>query len=305
MQPTTTDTDRITARLLTDPSCPYAYSINPALRTLEWRYRDQIEWSLVTIGLSETGRPSQTVPWDLRAGFLAEQRDRHGMPFTVEEKARPTTSSRACKAIIAARLIQPGSEWRVLRALQLMEFNTPILLDEDDHLLAALESVEGLDPLRVVLAIDTPEVQDAYDADRAESRGAASGPAQMQLRTVESPEGIRYTAPSVIFSRGDRRFEIGGFQPVEAYDVAIANLDPGLNRTGPPAGPLEVLRLYPGGLVTQEVAAIMAHHLDRPARKETESLLLDLVAQGKARRIPLGNDAIWLATRLEQGRRAE
>ena len=52
-------------------------------------------------------------------------------------------------------------------------------------------------------------------------------------------------------------------------------------------------------------ATIMAHHLDRPARKETESLLLDLVAQGKARRIPLGNDAIWLATRLEQGRRAE
>ncbi len=44
---------KITARLFTDPSCPWGYSASPALRRIEWRYRDQIDWQLVTIGLSD------------------------------------------------------------------------------------------------------------------------------------------------------------------------------------------------------------------------------------------------------------
>ena len=39
--------------LYTDAACPWAYSANPALRVLEWRYREQLTWRLVLIGLRE------------------------------------------------------------------------------------------------------------------------------------------------------------------------------------------------------------------------------------------------------------
>jgi hypothetical protein len=89
--------------------------------------------------------------------------------------------------------------------------------------------------------------------------------------------------------------EAGGFQPVEAYDVVIANLAPGLLRSDPPEDPLDALVLYPGGLCTQEIAAIMAKGNDRPDRVAVEKVLIRLQAEGGVRRIPMGNDAIWLA----------
>jgi protein-disulfide isomerase-like protein with CxxC motif len=36
----------------TDPGCPWAYSASPALAALQWRYGDQLEWRIVTIGLT-------------------------------------------------------------------------------------------------------------------------------------------------------------------------------------------------------------------------------------------------------------
>lgn len=265
--------ERIRARLFTDPSSPAAYSANPAFRTIEWRYRDQIEWHLVMTGRSEPGSVFSDTPAEL-AESMVGFRDRYGMPFEVEAKIRHTTSARACQAIIAAGLINPGSEWRALRTLQLMEFNTPILLDEDDHLMTALESVPGLDPLKVVLAIDTPEVQSAYRAARTESR---------------------HPAPTVVFSREGRQLKVGGLQPAGSYQMAVTGLDPGLVPTGPPEDPLEVLQHYSGGLATQEVAAIMAPGPDRPDREGTGRMLFELLSEGKLKRIPMGDDAIWLA----------
>ena len=52
---------------------------------------------------------------------------------------------------------------------------------------------------------------------------------------------MRYTAPSLVFEQDGRRLEAGGFQPVEAYDVLLANLDPTLERTPPPDDPLDAL----------------------------------------------------------------
>ncbi len=284
----------VTAIVFNDPGCPFGYSANPALRTLEWRYRDQIVWHLVTIGLSDPDNPS---------GFgIAEQaaswihfRDRYGMPFSAEPKSREFTTSRACQAITASRLLHPGSEWRVLRTLQLLHFNSPLLLDDDSHLAAALDTVPGIDAAAVIAAIDSEEARDAYRSDWTRSREAGTGPAWLQLKTAESPEGPRYTAPSVIFSHGGRHLEIGGFQPIEAYDAAVANLNPGLNRVGPAGDPVQALRLYRTGLATQEIAAIMAGNLDSPDRSETERELTGLLAEGRVKRVPLGNDALWLA----------
>ncbi|MGA7395844.1 MAG: DsbA family protein, partial [Solirubrobacterales bacterium] len=261
---------RITAKLFTDPSCPFGYSANPALRTIEWRYRDQLDWQLVMIGLSEPDGPGLPYTRTELARSWISLRDRHGMPFSVEPKLRSYTSSRACQAIVAARLIQPGSEWRTLRALQLLHFNSPLMIDDDEQLRAALSSVEGLDADRIVSSLDSRAVQDAYRHDWAETRTAAGGPTDLQGKSAETPDGIRFTAPSVIFESASGGLELGGFQPVEAYDVAIANLDPTLVRSAPADSPLDALVLYPSGLTTQEIAAIMAPHNTDADRSETE-----------------------------------
>ncbi|HEU0194955.1 MAG TPA: hypothetical protein VFQ71_12195, partial [Gaiellales bacterium] len=49
----------ISATLYSDPACPWAYSEIPALRVLDWRYGDQLDWRLVVIGLTED--PAQYV----------------------------------------------------------------------------------------------------------------------------------------------------------------------------------------------------------------------------------------------------
>jgi hypothetical protein len=84
-------------------------------------------------------------------------------------------------------------------------------------------------------------------------------------------------------------------QPVEAYDLAIANLAPGLKRIPPPDSPLEALTLYPGGLTTREVAAIMSKGLEGPEPETVEQALLGLSGENRVSRVPLGNDALWIA----------
>jgi hypothetical protein len=81
---------------------------------------------------------------------------------------------------------------------------------------------------------------------------------------------------------------------VEAYDVLIANLDPTLERQAAPADPAPLLEFFPGGLTTQEVAALMAEGNDAPDREAAEQALIALVADGRARRVTLGDDALWL-----------
>jgi hypothetical protein len=97
----------------------------------------------------------------------------------------------------------------------------------------------------------------------------------------------------VFEDQAGRRLEAGGFQPVEAYDVLIANLDPRLERRGAPENPGALLDFFEFGLATQEVAALMASGNDRPDRDAAETALLELVADGQAERHPLGGDALW------------
>lgn len=280
----------------TDPGCPWAYSINPALAVLGWRYRDQLDWRLVTIGLTE--RPEQY----LERGYTPERavraylRFRHyGMPFATEPRARMVATVRACLAIVAARLTFPGRELDVLRALQFAWFTTSLLLDEDDQIAIALGRVENLDADAVVTRLDDPDVAEAYESDRREARVAEGSPTQLQGKTAATDGPVRYTAPSLIFSRNGARLEAGGFQTIEAYDVLVANLDPSLERRPPPEEVGTVLELFAAGLTTQEVAAVMARGNAAPDRVVTESALIDLVGAGRATRTPIGDDAIWRA----------
>src|SRR5437588_3143721 len=146
--------------LYSDPACPWAYSENPALRVIEWRYGDQLKWRLVLIGLTEDASQYESRGYTPLRGALGQLtfRRRWGMPFSPAPKPRLSATSRACRAVIAARLAEPGSEWRVFRALQLANFTTPLLLDDDAQLTEALRAVPGIDSQEIVAAIDEPEV---------------------------------------------------------------------------------------------------------------------------------------------------
>ena len=286
----------IRATLYGDPACPWAYSATPALTVLRWRYREQLDWRLVTIGLRDDP-PAASAGATVRSATGARHfRDRYGMPVAAAPRARPAATGRACRAIVGARLAHPGREFAVLRALAFAWFNSPLVLDEDAAISAALGGVDGIDVAALVAALDSDAVAEAYAADRAEARGAAGGATEFQGKAAISDGLVRYTAPSVVFEAGGRRLEAGGFQPLEAYDVLIANLDTTLERFGPPAeGPQPLLTHFSEGLCTQEVAALLAGNLVDVDRAGAEDALIALLADGRASREPLGDDAIWRA----------
>jgi protein-disulfide isomerase-like protein with CxxC motif len=286
----------IDVTLYTDAACPWAYSANPALRVLEWRYGDQLSWRLVMIGLREEVSEAAVSTFDPSRPVLGHMtfRGLYGMPFGLVPKERPAATGRGCRAVVAARLLDPGSEWPVLRALQLANFTTPLLLDDDVLIRDALRSVPGIDADAIVDRLDDADVEEAYERDRAETRTAAGTAAEAQGKTSTSDGPVRFTAPSLVFARDDRRLVAGGWQPILAYDVLLANLEPTLRRTPPPETPLPLLDRFQDGLTTAEVAALLADGADPIADLEgTERALLQLVADGEATRAPLGQDAIW------------
>jgi predicted DsbA family dithiol-disulfide isomerase len=291
-------TAQLSATWFSDPACPWGYSENPALRVIEWRYGDQIDWDLVLIGLSE-----DTSGYAARGMTPARQimgqpsfRERYGMPFAMIVKSGLSASARACRAVIAARQQWPGSEWAVFRTLQLANFNTPLLFDDDDLMREVLSYVPGVDADRIVSLIDAPEVVAEYESDKAKTRTAEGSPTEFQGKASNRGGAVRYTAPSVVFETADgERLEAGGFQPVEAYDVVIANLTQSIDRKAPPEDPAQLLDRFELGLTTQEVAAVMAHGNDPVDRDAAEQSLLELVRDGRAERHAFGDDAVWTA----------
>jgi predicted DsbA family dithiol-disulfide isomerase len=290
----------------TDPGCPWAYSASPALAALQWRYGDQLDWRLVTIGLTEDA--SQYLergytPVRQVHGYMMF-RDRFGMPFSTEPRVRISATARACRAIVATRLQAPELEQAAFRALQFGNFTDTVVFDDDADLLRALARVEGLDAAAIVAALDSPAVSAAYERDRAEARTAAGGPTEFQGKAAQSDGAVRYTAPSLIFEQDGRRLEAGGFQTIEAYDVIIANLDPTLAREPAPDDPLAALERFDLGLTTAEVTAVMTSGLAPPDREAAEQALVALACAGAITRTALGDDALWRVASADAGHAA-
>ena len=291
-----TDQPTIDVIHFTDPSCPWAYSAEPLLRTLEWRFGDALHWRTVMIGLSEDTSRAE------RSGYTPERRvqswlrfqRRFGMPVVPEPKARLVSSGRACRAVVAARSQSQALADALLRRIRLCWFTSALLLDEDEALHEVASGVAGLDADRVLASIDDPEVEAAYQADRAETRSAASSgrPAIAQERTAATDGPERFTAPSIVFRAGDRALVAGGWQPLGAYDVCLANLEPRLPRRGTPSV-AEALAAFPGGLTTAELARVCAHHDDDPDPDAVLEELTALCAAGQSAREPLGFGELW------------
>jgi 2-hydroxychromene-2-carboxylate isomerase len=282
----------------TDPSCPWAYSAEPFLRHLEWRFGDGLEWRTVVIGLSEDTKAREragVTPASRVAGWK-EYETRFGMPVLSTPRTRLIASGRACRAVKAAERDGADAGRRMLRAVRMAWFTSTLLLDADDDL-AAVADAAGLDGARIAAAIGDPDVEAAYQRDRAEARSAAETgrPAVAQDRAAEfDGGGARFTAPSLVFERGGSRLVAGGWQPFDAYDLCVANLAPDLPRRPAPE-PGELVAAHPAGLTTAEVAEVCRDRNDDRDPAGAEAALRELERTGAVHRTPIGDDAsLWL-----------
>jgi protein-disulfide isomerase-like protein with CxxC motif len=279
-----------------DPGCPWAYSASPAHALLRWRFGDQLDWRLRLIGLAEDGERYVARGYTPTRSAQGYRRFRRfGMPFGGQPRERMTGTGRACRAVVAARVLAPERELEVFRALQLAQFTTTLLLDTDEGLRAALQPLApAVDADAIVAAIGDARVEALYQEDRAAARTAAGSPTEAQGRSANTDGAVRYTAPSLVFTTQDgRALEAGGFQPIEAYDVVLANLDPGLERLPQAEDPVEVLRALPYAPTTREVAVCMAAHLAEPDDEEAEAALIAAAGEGRVRREIVGSGAVW------------
>jgi hypothetical protein len=207
-------------------------------------------------------------------------------------RTRLIASGRACRAVKAAE--RAGAGDRLLRALRLAWFTTTLLLDTDEAI-GRVAAAAGLDSAAVLADLDDPDVESAYQYDRAEARtaGVSGAPAIAQGRAAVSEPSARFTAPSLVFSRGSQTLVAGGWQPFDAYDLCIANLAPDLPRRPAPE-PAELLAAYPDGLTSVEVAQVCRDRNDDPDPAAAAVALELLERDGAVRRTPIGDDqSLW------------
>jgi 2-hydroxychromene-2-carboxylate isomerase len=263
---------------------------------LRWRYGDQLSWRLRLIGLAESAAVYEKRGYTterIALGYIRFRND-YGMPFNLAPRPRLSGTGYPCRAVVATRLVAPEHELAVLRALQFIRFTTLELFDTEEGVRAALARVPDIDADQVIAAIGDDATEAAYQADRSAVRTAAGKPTEFQGKAANTDGAVRYTAPSLIFThRNGTSLEAGGFQPIEAYDVAIANLDTTLDRRAAAEDVVEAIAVVGYSLTTAEVAAVMAPHLTKPDSDAAERALVVAVAEGKLRAEPIGGSTLW------------
>ena len=279
----------------TDAGCPWAYNAEPAFRALEARYGDQLTFRTVMIGLSETRQGYVDRGYSDERSSLSRRSFRHrGMPMSTEPR-RVTATAPACRLVKAAERQDTAFGEALVRQLRFAWFTTGLECDRDDALLAIAQTVQGLDAERALAERAMTEVEQAYQADRAEARDPQRFAVTLN-RTASSDGPDRYTAPSLVLRRDGHELVAPGYQPFEVYDVLVANLDPEIERLAPP-DPLDLLHAYPGGLTTAEVTRVLAETTTDPNLAAAEDALIRLAVAGAIARAPLGHDALWAPIR--------
>jgi predicted DsbA family dithiol-disulfide isomerase len=270
----------------TDPSCPFAWSAEPARRRIEWLYGPQVELRPRMVGLSEdVGAMAEK---GLTPAMLAKGAARlagaHHMPMQTTEPERLAASVPACRAVVAVRLREPAKERAMLRALRVATFSGELLDEPTTHRHAAQRA--GVDPDELERGLTEPDTESALREDmraaRAPAPEAVALPGKL-ARDPDSESGYRYTCPSWELVRDGRRSAVPGFQPTAAYEVTIANLAPELTRREDPSDVVEVLEWAGEPLATVEIAEVCGLELGQ-AREQ-----LSQVASEER----IGSEGLW------------
>ena len=238
--------------LFTDPACPFAFSAEPVRLRLRWHYGDQLLWRTRMIVLTlEPGEAER-----LAEGAPNLQR-RYGMPIDPAPYPRPASSEPACRAVVAARLHAPDKAEPLLRRLRVRTMLGG-LLDDPELIAAAAEDV-GLDPGQLKTWCEGDDVRGALQADIDAARSPSAAARALDYKLGGPRDQRRYTAPSYEIARADdpaAAYFVPGFNPVEAYEAAIANLAPELERRPKPEHVEEVVRWAAEPIAASEVALI-------------------------------------------------
>lgn len=245
--------------VFTDPGCPFAWSAEPQRRRMQWLYGDQLTWTTRMVVLSESPDDYLAKGFDppKQAVAFGAIGDRYGMPIDASERPRMTATVEACRAFVAARRHAPDRADALLRRLRIHHLVLGNLIDEP-AVLASAASEAKIDPDDLTTWMAEPGTESALREDRRDSRSPL--PAGLALdHKLAGPAGERrYTCPSWVLHReGDRSLVAPGFQPVEAYEVLVANLAPELSRREDPESALAVLRWADEPLSAAEVAGVM------------------------------------------------
>jgi len=262
----------------TDPACPFAFSAEPARWRLRWHYGDQLRWTTRLIVLTlEEGEAEK-----LAAGAPNLQR-MYGMPIDPAPYPRPSSSEPACRAVVAARVHAPEALDLLLRRLRVRRMLGGLL--DDPALIAAAAEDAGLDPAQLERWCATPEVEAELQADIAVSRTPSRAARALDHKLGGPRSERRYTAPSYEIERSDTgaTASLPGFQPVETYEAAIANLAPELERRPRPGSVRELLEWAGEPLATSEVVEIIG----RSAQTVRTMLAREAVARAA------GADCYW------------
>ncbi|MFZ0043115.1 MAG: DsbA family protein [Solirubrobacteraceae bacterium] len=252
----------------TDPGCPFAWSAEPSRRRLDWLYGDQLDWELRMVGLSE--KPSDYED----KGFTPERQsssfkrlaEKYHMPMDSSLRPRMAATLPACRAVVAVRRHAPDRERAILRALRVLHFSG-CLLDEPDTRAEAARRA-GVDPDALEQWMAEPETEQLLEQDLAHSRTPSDRAVALSHKLASTDDdGHRYTCPSYEFvsANGDGdgdALAVPGFQPLAAYEVAVANLAPDLVRRDDPESVEEVLAWAGEPLATAEVAEICSISLE-------------------------------------------
>ncbi len=270
----------------TDPGCPFAFSAEPHRWRLRWLFGNQLRWRERMVVLAEAradyaakGFTPEKVAQS--SGKLAE---RYGMPMTEEVKPAVAATLPACRAVVGTRLHAPDKEWLLLRRLRHLNFEGPIL--DDPETIAQAAADVGLDPTELAAWSAEEATELALREDMLLARDPTAAALALTHKLAKTPEGgWRYTCPSLEFrTAGGAAFSAPGFQSSLAYETALANVEPGLERRPEPEDVAEVLAWAGVPLATAEVAELCGGSRDKAREK--------LQAAGAVEE-PVGRDAFW------------
>jgi hypothetical protein len=210
------------------------------------------------------------------------------MPIDPAPRSRIPVSVHACRAVVAARLHAPEAEDALLRALRVRAMAGGML--DDPQLLAAAARDAGLDPDALAEWTRDEAVERELRDDMRAARSPPAAARALDHKLAGPPDERRYTAPSYELARGDVSLSVPGFNAVEAYEAAIANLAPELERRPKPETADEVLAWAGEPLATAEVALLV--------QREPEVVRAELARVAFA--LPAGADAYWTLEPVER-----
>jgi predicted DsbA family dithiol-disulfide isomerase len=261
----------------TDPACPFAFSAEPIRWRLRWHYGEQLRWRDVMIVLTAGDRREAE---RLAAGAPTLQR-LYGMPIDPAPRSRPASSEPAARAVIAARLFAPATAEALLRRLRVLCQGGSLI--DDPGLIARATLEAGLDPGQMGEWLTSDRVSEELEADMRAAR-SPSAPARALGHKLSGTSGARrYSAPSYELSSDRAGFSLPGFNAVEAYEAAIANLAPGLERRPVPTSAHAVLAWASAPLATAEIVMIM----------QADAAMVRAQLARSAHCIAAGADAYW------------